>query len=225
MTRGSLHPEDADLVKVSPDFASSMSYWRGRYERFFSRAHNPPMRDIKATLEALAVIPDHGIDEAIKYLDRATEAHLKRAAWVSYRRSHPHPAAIPPGALAIRRVESVSGKIVSVGNVRALARLAVEIFPDEKGNPQKVSALDLQFAAALVTWWRTLHPGKPAELPPLHSYDEDLDDGGGEFLDWAWDMFVRVGRRALRGDHSTALKKITLIKTLSSAIAKADGGE
>lgn len=219
--RGLPNAEDADLAKEHPDFADFMARWRGRYFRFSDRSHNPYNRDVRATLAAIVKVAPEDIDAAIKNLDGKTMACLKDAARVEFRRTNPPTAAIPAGALAVLRVEH--GRVIAAARVREWAALAIDQHQKEKGNTRKISGLDKQFAVALVGWWQTLYPDKPMDLPSLSKYAKDLSEIETEttdFLDWAWDLFARVGRTALRGNGEIPLKPVTLIPLLAKAIAE-----
>jgi hypothetical protein len=212
MRRGAPNEEDADLRKISPDFASSMAYWRGRYSRFNDPMFNPSSRAVKDSLAALVKLPLGKVEAATASLDPATEAHINRGAALSGERS----------LFSLRRI--VGGRVVIAKPelVQAWAREALATFPKEKGNTRKISGLDHQFAAALVGWWRRLYPDISTELPNPCEWARSDDQPETSFLNWAWEMFSRVGRVALREHKQKPLKPVSLVRILKKAINEVD---
>ncbi len=206
------HPEDADL---DHDEAGFIGIWRARYRRFLDRAHNPRNRDIKATLQALARASEGDLPEAVRCLDPATDAHLKRAAHREFRRLHPA-GPIPPDAIRIRAL-GANGKVHPHPRIRKLAALALAGFPKARANENSISGLDRLFAVALVTRWNLAHPGSPARIADRHA-----KRGPGlpsDFEVAAWDWFARVGRRSNRRG-APCLDEASLVRALSRAIAE-----
>lgn len=183
---------------LDPVLADSLAMWRSKYLRFNDRATNPNNQDIKATLAALAELPDSELDEAMRHIDLATHCHLKRAAYLNYRSNHPA-GRIPPGALALRRADVRVRVAVIVQPIKHLAKLALDTFPMDTGGAPKISALDHFFAMAVVAHWTRLKPGsKPV-----------CRKAGNDFTDFAEAMFDHVGRK---------LKPTSLERVLGKAI-------
>lgn len=203
---GISNPEDGDL---DIDLANSLAMWRGKYQRFLDQAHNPPIGDVKATLRALADSSESVLDDLVRLLDPHSLALLKEAARLEYRRKNPD-GAIPAGTAAIRQLDARTRKVVARHDVRELAAAALGIIPEYKGNPNKISGLDHLFAVALTTRWNTDHPDDPARVAIR-------DDEPTNFQDWAWQMFVRVGRRSNRAD-SRCLSDASLTRILGIAV-------
>ena len=164
-------------------------------EQFKELTLTPRLMDVHATLQALAEIPDAGVDKAIRLLDSETYTHLKRAAYLDYRREHPKPDPIPPDALLIRKV--IEGRVclaISPQRLRELAALALSELPkkDAGGRPP-IDGLNHLFACALVHHWIRIKGTTPSahEVSP--------------FAKWAAGMFKRVGAPA-RSDYREVLR-------------------
>jgi hypothetical protein len=176
-----------------------MTIWRAKYQRFENQLTNPDNQSIKATLRKLVKIPPEEASRAIQRLDSATHAHLKRAAWLDYRRRHPAPTPIPEGEMAIEQ------------RLGELAALALKTFPKDKGGAPRISGLDHLFAVALVLHWNRLYPNDPPRV-------QGPEDEPSEFMNWVWEMFERVGRTSKRGDGKKPLSEKSLPRILSAAI-------
>lgn len=212
MQWGAPGPEDADL---DPDRAAFIARWRGRYQRFLDPRTNPSSQSIKATLRALIKEPDGALVAAVRALDRATTAELKRAALVAYRRSDPdgRPA---PEDMALRTVDAHEQRLVASPGLRDYARLALKTFPKLTSNQRVMCGMDHLFACALVRRWNADHPAQPAAVANPASEPT-------AFQVEAEDMFIRAGRRSNR-QAGGSLKETTLASILSKAI-RAERGD
>lgn len=183
--------EDGEL---DAELAALLTLWREKYQRFEDRTFNPPMMDIRATLEALTEIPDDRADSAVRLLDSHTSACIKHAAWLDYRREIPEPAPIPPNAMLIRKPTGHGvGLAISPQRLRELAALALSVLPKDVGGRPRINSLDHLFACELVRHWLRIYGTKPT----VHYY-------GTPFTEWAADMFNRVGLP--RVDHDKVLR-------------------
>ena len=184
--RGAPRHDDAEL---DAELAATLSIWRAKYQRFKDRTFNPPMMDVRATLQALAEIPDDRADKAVRLLDSHTFARIKHAAWLDYRQQFPEPAPIPPGALSIRQV--VAGRVVmaiSPSRLRELAALAVSVLPKDTGGRTPINSLDHLFVCELVHHWLRIHGTEPTiDCVGTGNFD------GTEFMRWVCDMFWHIG--------------------------------
>lgn len=182
---GEIRLKDAEL---DAELAALLSIWRAKYQRFKDRTFNPPMMDVRATLEALAEIEDDRADSAVRLLDSHTRACIKHAAWLDYRRKFPEPAPIPPSALLIRKPTGHGvGLAVSPQRLRELAALALSVLPKDTGGRPRINSLDHLFACALVRHWLRIYGTKPTI-----DCDGTGDFDGTEFMRWVSDMFRRI---------------------------------
>lgn len=162
---GEILLKDAEL---DAELSASLSIWRAKYQRFKDRTFNPPMMDVRATLEALAEIPDDRADSAVRLLDSHTRARIKHAAWLD------------SGALSILAIPPQ--------RLRELAALALSVLPKDTGGRPRINSLDHLFACALVRHWLRIYGTKPTI-----DCDGTGDFDGTEFMRWVSDMFRRIG--------------------------------
>lgn len=176
--------------------AELISIWRAKYKRFNDRTFNPPMMDVRATLETLTAIEDDCADSAVRLLDSHTNSCIKNAARLDYRRKFPDPAPIPPSALLIRKPTGHGvGLAVSPQRLRELAALALSALPKDVGGRPRINSLDHIFACELVRHWLRINDTNPT----VHNY-------GTPFTAWAAGMFDCVGAPP-RKDQYTVLRK------------------
>lgn len=188
---------DAD-AELDADLARSLAGWRAKYQRFKDRKFTPLRMDVRATLEALAKIPNDDADKAVRLLDSETYCRLKNAALLDFRRKFPKPAPIPPGALLIMQAAAGRAELaISPSRLRELATLALSALPKNTGGAPLKNSLDHLFACALVHHWKRINGTEPTACPEK--------DGGSRFADWATDMFKRVGMP--RKDHTKVLQR------------------
>lgn len=177
-------------VDLDPELRDSLASWRGKLDRFLDRSHSPLSMDIRHTLAVLGEIPDSEADEVVRGLDRETYSLLKHAAYQNFRDRFPERRPVPNHAVQIR--QHYHGRVVlaiTPGHLRELASLALSAYPKTKGGAPKITGFDQLFGAALVHHWVRIH-GTPATIKRI---------GGTPFMEWAEDMFERVGRRSQRG--------------------------
>lgn len=186
-------------VELDVELAALIILWREKYRRFKDRAFTPLRMDVRATLQALAEIPDSGAEKAVRLLDSHTHACIKHAAWLDYRRQFPEPAPIPPGALSIQQV--YAGRVVlaiSPIRLRDLAALALTVLPKNTGGAPRINSFDHFFACELAHHWMRINGTEPT----VETFASDND--GTPFSMWAAEMFSRVG--VPRKDHTKVLK-------------------
>lgn len=149
-------PDDAEL---DAELAATLSIWRAKYQRFKDRTFNPPMMDVRATLEALAEIPDDRADNAVRLLDQHTRACIKHAAWLD------------SGALSILAI--------SPQRLRELAALAVSVLPKNTGGAPRINSLDHFFACELVHHWLRIYGTEPM----VHNYGTPFTEWATDMFD------------------------------------------
>jgi hypothetical protein len=163
-----------------------------------------PGQDVRATLRALATIEDGEAARAVRVMDDWTQAQFYGTAGRLWRQEHPDPAAPVPADLFTARAWPPE-------RIRATARAALKAMPREDGR-REMAGRDLAFAAALMDYWE--RRGRRSAVTCDRGFSRE-----SEFLRFAGDMFLLVGRRLSQAAIARLLwhsKKIR--KTLKSRL-------